>query len=499
MISLELEAKILRLSLVEKWRVTTIATQLGIHPNTVERVLHSSGIPKPESPGRSMAEPFIPFIKQTLETYPKLTAIRLFEMVQERGYPGGPDHFRHIVALHRPRPIAEAYLRLKTLPAEQAQVDWGHFGKMSIGRALRPLMAFVMVLSWSRRIFLHFFLGSQMANFLRGHEAAFADFQGVPRVILYDNLKSAVLERQGDAIRFHPTLLEFAKHYHYEPRPVAVARGNEKGRVERAIQYIRHAFFAARQWTELDDLNLQAKNWCEGAASQRRCPEDPTLTVDEAFSDERPKLISLPDNPFFTDERQEVRVGKTPYIRFDLNDYSVPHELVRKTLTVEADPKRVRVLDGLKVVAEHTRSYGKAEQIENPIHIQNLVEQKRNARQHRGLNRLTHTVPNSQKLLEALAERGDNLGSATASLLRLLDSYGAVELEQAIAEAIVKAVPHPHSVRNILERRALEKGKSPPIPVSLPADPRVKDVAVKPHSLDTYDDVPSDNEENNND
>ena len=125
-------------------------------------------------------------------------------MVKERGYPGRPDHFRHLIARHRPRPKAEAYLRLRTLPGEQAQIDWGHFGHLEIGRARRPLMAFVMVLSYSRQIFLRFFLDARMENFLRGHVAAFEAWQGVPRVPLYDNLKSAVLERRGDAIRFHP-------------------------------------------------------------------------------------------------------------------------------------------------------------------------------------------------------------------------------------------------------------------------------------------------------
>ena len=114
-----------------------------------------------------------------------------------------------------------------------------------------------------------------MESFLRGHVAAFTAWNGVPRVLLYDNLKSAVLERRGDAIRFHPTLLGFAGHYRYEPRPVAVARGNEKGRVERAIRYVRDAFFAARSFTDLDDLNAQAEAWCNGPAADRRCPDEP--------------------------------------------------------------------------------------------------------------------------------------------------------------------------------------------------------------------------------
>jgi transposase len=157
-----------------------------------------------------------------------LAASRLYVMVHERGYRGSPDHFRHLIACLRPRPKAEAFLRLRTLPGEQAQVDWAHFGHLVIGRARRPLMAFVMVLSYSRQIFLRFFLNARMENFLRGHVEAFETWSGVPRVILYDNLKSAVLERQGNVIRFHPTLFEFAGRYRFDPRPVAVARGNEK-------------------------------------------------------------------------------------------------------------------------------------------------------------------------------------------------------------------------------------------------------------------------------
>ena len=144
-------------------------------------------------------------------------------------------------------------------------------------------MAFVMVLSYSRHIFLRFFLDARMDSFLRGHTEAFAAHGGCARVLLYDNLKSAVLERVGDAIRFNPELLKFAAHHCFEPRPVAVARGNEKGRVERSIRYIREAFFAAREFNDLDDLNAQARTWCDGLASDRRWPEDASLSVREAF------------------------------------------------------------------------------------------------------------------------------------------------------------------------------------------------------------------------
>jgi transposase len=233
-IGLEREAQILRYYHAERWRIGTIARQLSLHYGTVQRVLAQAGLPKIGPAQRpSQIDPYLPFIAQTLEKFPTLTASRLYDMACERGYPGGPDHFRHLIALHRPRPKAEAYLRLRTLAGEQGQVDWAHFGHLQIGRAHRPLMAFVMVLSYSRRLFLRFFLDARMQSFLRGHVGAFEAWSGVPRILLYDNLKSAVLQRQGDAIRFHPTLLELAAHYRFEPRPVALARGNEKGRVER--------------------------------------------------------------------------------------------------------------------------------------------------------------------------------------------------------------------------------------------------------------------------
>ena len=288
----ELETRILRYHHVERWGVHTIAAQLHVHHSTVDRVLCQVGLPTAERAARpSMIDPHVPFLLETLRQFPTLTATRLFHMVRERGYTGAESHFRARIAGLRPRKTPEAYLRLKTLPGEQAQVDWGHFGHLEIGRARRPLMAFVMVLSWSRQVFLRFSLDARAASFAAGHVEAFSAFSGVARTLLYDNLKSAVLERRRQAIRFNPALLELAAHYHFEPRPVALARGNEKGRVERAIRYIRTSFFAGRTFTDLDDLNAQADAWCGGVAAARPCPEDPSISVAEAFARERDTLI----------------------------------------------------------------------------------------------------------------------------------------------------------------------------------------------------------------
>ena len=491
----DIEAQILRFYHAEKWKVGTVARQLHIHHSVVRRVLAQSGLPPIGPPPRpSQIDAYLPFIRQTLETFPTLTASRLYVMACARGYRGSPDHFRHLIACHRPRPKAEAYLRLRTLPGEQAQIDWGHFGYLTIGRARRPLMAFVMVLSYSRQIFLQFFLDARMENFLRGHAAAFEAWQGVPRVLLYDNLKSAVLERRGDAICLHPTLLGFAGHYRYEPRPVAMARGNEKGRVERAIRFVRDSFFAARDFTDLDDLNAQAKTWCSGPAADRRCPEDPGRSVGEVFAEEAPRLLPLPDNPAPLLERVAVTVGKTPYVRFDLNDYTVPHTHGRRVLTVLADTHEVRIVDAGTVLACHPRSYDRGAQIEQAAHIQALVAHKRAARQHRATDRLVQAAPASQILLARAAERGANLGAITAALMRLLAQTSAADLQAAILEALERGVPHPNAVHLALARRREQRGEAPPIGVVLPAHVQARDAPVQPHALETYDQLkePSD-------
>jgi transposase len=487
MISKETEAEIVRLYHGEKWPIGTIAGQLGLHHTTVQRVLRHTGVDaKVVAPRPSMADPFVPFIVEQLEKYPGLRSSRLFVMIKERGYPGGPDHLRRIVSRLRPKKPAEAFQRLRTMPGEQAQVDWAHFGKLTVGRAQRPLWAFVMVLSYSRRLFLRFFPGASMPFFVRGHVEAFAEFGGVPRVLLYDNLKSAVLERHGDAIRFHPTLLEMSAHYRFEPRPVAVARGNEKGRVERAIRYIREAFFAARSYADLADLNRQAAEWTTTAALDRPWIEDRARSVRQAFEDEQSVLVPLPKEPFPALERLPVEVGKTPYVRFDLNDYSIPHDRVQRTLVVLADLDQVRIADGNEILATHPRSWDRGQQIEQAEHLDRLADEKRRAREHRGLDRLARAARTSRAFLRIVAQRGDNVGSTTARLLQLLDTAGSAELEEALVEALERDTVHVGAVRQIVDRRRSARGLPPPVSIPITRGEHAE-LVVTPHALSTYD------------
>jgi transposase len=482
----DLRADVLRLYHAEAWPIGTIARALGVHHDTVSRVLQSEGLPPIRTERAKLIDPYLPFIRQMLGQFPRLQAQRLFDMCVDRGYPGGPDHFRHVVRSLRPRPRREPFGRLATLPGEQAQMDWAHFGRLAIGRARRQLVAFVMVLSWSRMIFLRFFLGMPMECFLRGHVSAFEFLEGAPRKVLYDNLKSAVVERREGAVRFHPSLLDLAAHYRFKPGAAEVRRPTDKGKVERAVRFARGSFFAGRRWTDLDDLNAQAREWCLGKAATRPRAADDARTVGEAFEEEKARLIALPQAPFPADWVTQAAVGKTPYVRFDGNDYSVPHELVHESVTISASERWVRILSRGEVVGEHERSYGKGEVVEDRAHLEALGDLKQKMRRGRVRDRLVRSAPSMERVFEELARRGVNMGAAAKAFLRLLEEHGGLRLEDALHEALARQTPEPNSVKLILERGRLEAGLPPRMPVSLPNDPRVRDVAVRPATLEQY-------------
>jgi hypothetical protein len=266
-----------------------------------------------------------------------------------------------------------------------------------------------------------------------------------------------------------------------------VARGNQKGRVERHIDFVRKSFFAARKFTDVADLNAQARDWCEGRALDRPWPQDDSLTVRQAFALEQPRLLELPAADYALGQRLEVSVTKTPYVRFDWNDYTVPHTHVQRALSVLADEQRVRIFEGVKEVASHPRSFDRHKTIEDPTHLQALVEYKRRARAHRGCDALAQVAPASTELLQMAAQHGHNLGSITAALLRLLDQYGAPSLQAAILDAIQRKVPHPNAVRLALERARERTGRPPALALALPEHVARRDAPMRSHSLASYD------------
>lgn len=495
MITPEQGAEIRRLFYAEHWPMNTIASNLGLHHTTVRRALESEGehsaVVSTQTQLRpSQLDPYKPLIAAILEQYPRLRATRLAHMLRERGYSGSNRSVRRYVHTVRPVAQSEAFLRLDTFPGEQAQVDWGHFGHFQVGHARRPLSCFVLVLSWSRAMYARFALDQTLESFLRGHVEAFHALGGVARTILYDNLKSVVLERMGDLFRFHPRILDLAGHYHFAPQPCAVARGNEKGRVERTIRYLRDSFFAARRFSSLADLNAQLASWIAVTAHARVRPGDPDRQpVAQALEEERPRLLALPEHPFSCDHVRPAVSGKTPYLRFDNNDYSIPHRLIRRPLTLAAGEQIVRILDATGEVARHTRSWDRGQRIEEPAHLAELTREKHHAHELRGRDRLRHACPHAEPFIAELAQRGEPLARHTQALLGLLDLYGPAELDQALAEALKRGALSAPSVAHLLDQRSRARRSPPPLPMALPDDPRVRDLRVTPHALAPYDEL----------
>ncbi len=491
MITPEQHAEIRRLYFGEHWKVGTIAAALGVHHDTVRAAIAHDTRALPRGLCRpTQLDLYLPFVRETLTQYPRLRATRLFEMVRARGYPGSVVQLRRVVRTLRPSVTPTLYRRLTTLPAEEAQIDWGAFGMIRIGHGTRPLSGFVMVLSYSRALSALFTLDQTLESFLRGHVDAFHGlFAGVARTLVYDNLRSAVLERQGSAIRFHPRLLELAGHYHFAPRPCTPGRGNEKGKIERQIQYLRDAFFAARTFADVDDLNAQFRRWREEIAHQRPHPEHRDQTVAQVFAQEQPRLLPLPAHPFDTEVLRAVASGKTPYIRFDRNSYSIPHTHVRRPLTLLASATTVRLVAGADEIARHTRSYDTGQTIEDLTHLEGLLAATRQANPSSGRDRLRVAVPLIATLLERLAARGESLRDHTGRLLALLDDYGPQEVTAAVADALARDALGASAITHILETRRRQRGQKPPIPLALPDRPGVRDLDVTPHPLESYDDL----------
>lgn len=486
MIPPEVRAEIRRLFFAEHFTVNAIQVALSVHRDTVVRAIDTAQFNSKLYSRKSLLDRFAPFVRETLERYPKLRSSRLLLMLRDRGYTGSIQTLRRLAWKLRPTP-STAYLALNVLPGEQGQIDWGHFGTILVGRAVRNLSMFVLTCSYSRHVYARFTLDQTLESFLRGHVSGFREIGGVPRVILYDNLKAAVLERVGTAIRFNPALLEFAGQFHFRPVPCNVAAGWEKGRVERTIGYIRTSYAEARTYRDLDDANAQLRRWLDEVCNVRSWPQDRTRTVADAFAEEQPLLLRLPEHDPGTAHVRATRSGKTPYVRFDLNDYTIPHTLVRKPLTLVADETTVRILNGTVEVARHVRSYDRGRRIEDRAHLLGLLEQRPKGVPQKAQDWLREAVPQVDELLRLLALRGENLGINVQRLSLLLHQYGVDEFTVAVAEAVSRETPRSSSVASILVRRGHARREPPSVPVHLPDDPRVRGMRVATHDPATYD------------
>jgi hypothetical protein len=264
-----------------------------------------------------------------------------------------------------------------------------------------------------------------------------------------------------------------------------VRAGNQKGRVERAVRYVRDSFWAGRSFTTLAECNRQAWRWRDEIAHQRRWPGEDGRTVAEVFAEEQPRLMPLPLHPFSTDRIEAVCSRKTIYIRFDLNDYSIPPDAVGRPLTLVASDTTVRLLDGAVEIARHARTYDRNKQVLDPAHREALLNIKRRAFHSTPAGRLEQAVPESKTLLDLAFAQGESAGSQTAQLLKLLEEYGPAALRRAIVEALERNTPRACSVAWLLRRQP----RRPRVALDLSSHPEAHSVEIRPHDLETYDEL----------
>lgn len=482
----ETEAEILRLFFAEHWKRGTIVAQMGVHPDVVNRVTGNVGM-KPGTPRVSacVLDPYKPFVVETLTQYPRLRSTRLLDMIRERGYTGSIRTLRRCVKVVRPKAKAEAFLRIDTLPGEQAQIDWAHVGEFAVTGGKRQLWVFLMVLAYSRACFAELVLSLDVHSLRRSLVRAAAFFGGVTRQWLFDNPKTVVIERRGELVRFHPDLLDVAAELHVQPRVCAPRKPHEKGGVERAVRYFRDRFFAARSFHSIDHGNAQLLEFIENIAHRRPHPRFPDRTVADVFDEERPRLLTLPDPLPSTDVVTPVSVDKTAFVRLDTNQYSAPAAYACATLTLVASDTELRLLDGDREVARHTRCWGRHQRIESPAHRAELLQEKRAARELKSRDRLRAEVPGAEILLARWFDAGRNVGSLAAQVLQLLDAYGAAVLNDAVAEMLTRGTHDPGALAILCEQR--RHGPAQP-PLAIHFSEHVRERDVIPHDLGGYDD-----------
>ena len=482
----EREAEIVRLYFAEHWRVGTICAQLGLHPDQVRRVL---GLDQPRAclsaPRPKIVDPYRAFIADVLERYPTLRATRLHDMLTERGYLGAVRTLRSYVATVRPRRRREVFLHTEPMIGEQSQVDWAYVTKVPVPGGWRAMWLFVLVLSYSRALWAEFVFDLSVHSLCRSLVRAAAALGGVSRQWLFDNPKTVVLERVGPATRFHPALLELCSAFRVQPRLCAVARPQHKGRVERAIRYLRDRFLAGRTITSIAEGNRQLERFIAEIALARPHPVLSERTVGQVLAEEQTRLLRLPEPLPATEQLVPLHADTQAFVRFDTNRYSVPPDYAERALTLAADDRSVRILDGPREVAQHARCFGRRQILEQPEHREEIVRQRRAAADLKGRDRLRAVAPTFDALLERWALHGGSLAIQVSRAIRLLDLYGDEIFAAAVSELVTHGLRDLGALAVACDRLRRERQRPEPIEIRLPD--HVIDRDVVPHDLEAYD------------
>lgn len=436
----------------EGLRPGQISAKLGLASRTVRKWMDRDAFQQ-RLPGMrpSKLDPFKDEIVGLLERHP-YSATQLFLKIKEEGFKGGYTIVKDYVRKIRPR-RQPAFLTLRFAPGECAQVDWGSYKSIAVENTTRRLSFFVMVLCHSRMMYVEFTVSQTMEHFLGCHQRAFEFFGGVPERVMVDNLKSAVLRRiTGEAPVFNPRYLDFAGHYGFRIVPCGVRKGNEKGRVENAVGYIKKNFLNGNEISDFKLINPAARLWLDTVANVRIHGATKKKPVD-MFAGEAGILSPLPSLPYDSGMVYQVRASKQFRVTLDTNRYSVPAEYAGRRLTMKAYSDRICFYDNNVLIARHNRSYGRHQDIENPDHPKALLQQKRKAGEQKILARFLTLSPQAEQYYLGLKERRLNLMHHIRKIVGLSEIYGADKVGRAIADGCEFRAFSCEYITNLLEQR----------------------------------------------
>jgi transposase len=383
--------------------ISDIARTTGHDRKTIRVVLKGPVSPPPQKrKGRAKKlDPFVPYLEKRMAEG-VFNSKKLLDEIRRLGYDGGWSQLRAFVHPYREARQQVATVRFETEPGEQAQVDWAHFGYIEHHGRRRRLYAFVMTLGWSRASYLEFTVSADAAWWLRCHVHAFRYISGVPRQMLHDNLKTAVLDREADGrIIWNVRYMDFADYYGFSPRACRPYRAQTKGKVESGVRYVRGNFWPGLKFVDLADLNRQALDWLDQTANLRVHGTTGEVPFDRLPLEHLLPLDGKPD--YDTSLIAFRRSTKDCFVSYDGNYYSVPSDYARKTLQVkETEDGQLIVLDVEdEEIARHRLAEGRNLRVAVSTHYAHLRCTSRPAKR-RGAVQVP--APHSEAFLPAAPE-----------------------------------------------------------------------------------------------
>lgn len=469
---------------VEQYSKKAIARKLNIDPKTVRRAL-KKGTFQRENPGvrPSKLDEFREKINSLLQSYPGMSAVRIHEEIRKVGYPGGISILRDYL-----RPLRfekKTFLRISTFPAEEAQVDWASTGRIGD----RMSYCFLMVLSFSKMLYIEFFPDQRLESFLAGHLHAFQYFQGIPKKIRYDSLKSVVLTRFGSNIQFNRRFLDFAAHHLFNPSVCNVRSPHEKGRVENAVRYVKNNFLAGRTFSSLTDCNQQAVLWRDEKANVRIHGTMKARPMDIFREKEQALLIPLPKTDYDTRSVCSVKCSSQGLVRFDTNRYSVPFTHAAMTLTLKADDQFVSIYDKEQLIAQHGRSHLKHQVVEDPRHVKGGLPKKPQGAIFKHRDSLLAIGESARQYFEAMTKTELNIANQLKKIIGLIDLFGKTEVAAAMEQATKHHAFGCEYLQNIIlaNRRKRAETKPPGAPSSKINPEMIRSTWVEERNPEIYD------------